>query len=49
MPLAMFPLVYYVVSYVGHYPAPLAWLLLLLAGYAVHGLWSGNERYHTKL
>jgi len=49
MPLAMFPLVYYVVSYVAHYPAPLAWLLLLLAGYAVHSLLSGNERYHTKL
>ncbi|MBL8232605.1 MAG: hypothetical protein JNL98_29170 [Bryobacterales bacterium] len=32
IPLAMFPLVYYFVSYVAHYPAPLAWLLLLLAG-----------------
>ncbi len=35
MPLATFPLVYYVVSYVAHYPAPLAWMLLLLAGYQV--------------
>lgn len=35
MPLAMFPLVYYLVSYQPHYPAPLAWLLLLLAGYEV--------------
>ena len=35
IPLATFPLVYYVVSYVAHYPAPLAWLLLLLAGYEV--------------
>jgi hypothetical protein len=32
MPLASFPLVYYVVSYVGHYRAPLEGLLLLLAG-----------------
>jgi hypothetical protein len=35
IPLATFPLVYYVVSYVAHYPAPLAWLLLLLASYEV--------------
>lgn len=32
IPLAVFPLVYYVVSYVDHYPAPLAWMLLLLGG-----------------
>jgi len=31
IPLATFPLVYYLVSYVAHYPAPLAWMLLLLA------------------
>ncbi len=37
IPLATFPLIYYVVSYVAHYPAPLAWLLLLLGGYAVQG------------
>jgi len=35
IPLATFPLVYYIVSYVAHYPAPLAWMLLLLAGYEV--------------
>jgi hypothetical protein len=35
IPLAAFPLVYYVVSYQAHYPAPLAWLLLLLACYEV--------------
>ena len=35
IPLATFPLVYYVVSYVPHYPAPVAWLLQLLAGYEV--------------
>lgn len=35
VPLAAFPLVYYFVSYQAHYPAPLAWLLLLLAGYEV--------------
>ena len=32
IPLATFPLVYYVVSYVSHYRAPLEWMLLLLAG-----------------
>ena len=32
IPLATFPLVYYVVSYVAHYRAPLEGLLLLLAG-----------------
>jgi len=35
IPLATFPLVYYVVSYQAHYPAPLTWLLLLLASYEV--------------
>ena len=35
IPLAAFPLVYYVVSYVAHYPAPLAWMLFLLSGYEV--------------
>jgi hypothetical protein len=37
IPLATFPPVYYVVSYVAHYPAPLAWMLLLLAGCEVQG------------
>jgi hypothetical protein len=32
IPLATFPLIYYVVSYVSHYRAPLEWMLLLLAG-----------------
>jgi hypothetical protein len=35
IPLATFPLVYYVVSYVGHYRAPIEWMLLLLAGVEV--------------
>lgn len=35
IPLATFPLVYQNVSYVAHYPAPLAWLLFLLAGHEV--------------
>lgn len=30
-----FPLMYYVISNVAHYPAPLAWLILLLAGHEV--------------
>jgi hypothetical protein len=33
IPLAAFPLVYYVVSYLEHYRAPLAWMILLLASY----------------
>ena len=32
IPLATFPLVYYIVSFVGHYRAPIEWMLLLLAG-----------------
>ena len=45
IPLATFPLVYYVVSYVAHYPAPLAWLLQLLAGYEVQSwIGRGNDR-----
>jgi 4-amino-4-deoxy-L-arabinose transferase-like glycosyltransferase len=35
IPLAAFPLVYYIVSYVAHYPMPLSWMLFLLAGYEV--------------
>ena len=41
--LAAFPLVYYVVSYVAHYPAPLGWLLLLLAGCEVQS-WVHADR-----
>ncbi|MBI4890405.1 MAG: hypothetical protein HY821_07245 [Acidobacteria bacterium] len=37
IPLALFPLVYYVVSYVAHYPAPMGWLLLVLAGAEADG------------
>jgi len=47
MPLAAFPLVYYVVSYVAHYPAPSAWMLLLLAGYEVQS-WFNHESHHRK-
>ena len=44
IPLAAFPLVYYVVSYLAHYPAPLSWLLLLLAGAEVqHWFQPGNS------
>lgn len=35
VPLATFPLVYYCVSYVAHYPAPLSWMLQLLAAHEV--------------
>jgi hypothetical protein len=37
IPLATFPLIYYVVSHVAHYRIPLQWLLLLGAGAAVDG------------
>ncbi len=40
MPLAAFPLIYYFVSYVAHYRAPLEGLLLLLAGAGVLS-WKG--------
>jgi len=43
IPLATFPLVYYFVSYLPHYPAPLAWLLLLLAAHEVQSwIFRGN-------
>lgn len=32
IPLATFPLLYYVVSFAGHYRAPIEWMLLLFAG-----------------
>ncbi len=38
IPLVTFPLVYYIVSYVEHYPAPLSWLLLLLAASGIRRL-----------
>ncbi len=45
IPLATFPHVYYIVSYVEHYPAPLTWMLLLLAGYEVQSWISrGNHK-----
>jgi hypothetical protein len=43
IPLATFPLVCYVVSYQAHYPAPLAWLLLLLASFEVQS-WIFREK-----
>ncbi len=44
IPLATFPLVYYIVSYVEHYPAPLAWMLLLLAAYEVQSWITPRDR-----
>lgn len=43
IPLVAFPLVYYVVSYVAHYPAPLSWLLYLLAGYEVQSWFKSSD------
>ena len=48
IPLITFPLIYYVVSYVEHYPLPLAWLLLLLAGYEVRS-WINRMRLRSGL
>jgi 4-amino-4-deoxy-L-arabinose transferase-like glycosyltransferase len=48
IPLVAFPLVYYVVSYVAHYPAPLSWLLFLLAGYEVQGWFSYRNHYRAE-
>jgi hypothetical protein len=45
IPLATFPLVYYVVSYQAHYPAPLAWMLLLLGAYEVQS-WIAHAKSH---
>jgi len=47
IPLAIFPLVYYFVSYVAHYPAPLAWMLLLLSGYEVQNWMGGANHNHA--
>jgi len=47
IPLATFPLVYYVVSQVAHYPAPLAWMLLLLAGCEVQSWISRGSHNHA--
>jgi hypothetical protein len=44
IPFIAFPLVYYFVSYQAHYPAPLAWLLLLLAAYEVQSWFIRNCR-----
>lgn len=44
IPLATFPLVYYIVSYVEHYRAPLAWMLLLLASYEIQSWMTRGNR-----
>jgi len=44
IPLALFPLVYYVVPYFPRYRAPLDWILLMLAGAAV---WRWTRRGDT--
>jgi len=43
IPLGAFPLVYYFVSYVEHYPEPLWWLLFLLAGFEVKSWQLGSK------
>jgi 4-amino-4-deoxy-L-arabinose transferase-like glycosyltransferase len=44
IPLATFPLVYYIVSYQTHYPVPLEWMLLLLAAHEVQSwIFRGND------
>jgi hypothetical protein len=45
IPLAGFPLVYYVMAYMPRYRIPIEWILLLLAGAAV---WAGLGGYRTR-
>jgi hypothetical protein len=47
MPLGTFPLVYYIVSYVEHYPVPLTWMLFLLAGYEIQS-WTTRNSTRTE-
>lgn len=46
IPLATFPLVYYFVSFVGHYRAPLEWMLLMLAAAEVRHWIEPRESVH---
>ena len=48
IPLALFPLVYYVVPYYPRYRAPLDWILLMLAGTAVWRWIGGGEPKETR-
>ncbi len=45
IPLASFPLVYYVMAYMARYRIPIEWILLLLAGTAV---WAGLGGYRSR-
>ncbi len=47
IPLATFPLIYYIVSYVEHYPIPLTWMTLLLASHEVLN-WSTGGIGHMR-
>ncbi len=47
IPMATFPLVYYIVSYVEHYRMPLAWMLLLLASYEMNS-WMERDRHVSR-
>jgi hypothetical protein len=44
IPLATYPLIYYVMAYMARYRIPIEWILLLLAGAAV---WAGLGGYRT--
>jgi len=46
MPVACYPLVYYVVLYMPRYRRPLEWVVLLLAG-AAAWRWMGRSRSPT--
>jgi hypothetical protein len=39
IPLLTYPLIYYVVAYMPNYRAPIDWILFILAGAAISGLW----------
>ena len=43
IPLALFPLVYYVIPYSARYRAPLDWIFLMFAGTAVWRWIGGDE------
>jgi hypothetical protein len=46
IPLATYPLVYYVVPFLPRYRAPIDWILFILAGTAIWS-WIGEERGHN--
>ena len=44
IPLATYPLIYYIVAYMPRYRIPIDWILYILAGAAIWGLIDGSLR-----